>query len=184
MTSQLKVDRISPATGSEIIIDGFGGGEGSVIQLAKAVFPDQYSVATPLQSATPGYAIFPNVEVSITPKQEGSTFIVIFSGLVTHVSGKPSVHNIERSGTGISTILLDDYRSYGGSGNTASMVGWTSFGATSIHFDEPNTANTVTYKMTASAQDAGSSAYINFSGTVTAATARAVSRMMVMEVAG
>ena len=26
MTSQLKVDRISPATGSEIIIDGFGGG--------------------------------------------------------------------------------------------------------------------------------------------------------------
>jgi hypothetical protein len=28
MTSQLKVDRISPATGSEIIIDGFGGGGG------------------------------------------------------------------------------------------------------------------------------------------------------------
>ena len=26
MTSQLKVDRISPANGSEIIIDGFGGG--------------------------------------------------------------------------------------------------------------------------------------------------------------
>jgi len=28
MTSQLKVDRISPATGSEIIIDGFSGGGG------------------------------------------------------------------------------------------------------------------------------------------------------------
>ena len=30
MTSQLKVDRISPATGSEIIIDGFGGGVSNI----------------------------------------------------------------------------------------------------------------------------------------------------------
>ena len=32
MTSQLKVDRISPANGSEIIIDGFGGGGISSVQ--------------------------------------------------------------------------------------------------------------------------------------------------------
>lgn len=32
MTSQLKVDHISPATGSEIIIDGFGGGGLSSVQ--------------------------------------------------------------------------------------------------------------------------------------------------------
>jgi len=32
MTSQLKVDRISPATGSEIIIDGFGGGAIASVQ--------------------------------------------------------------------------------------------------------------------------------------------------------
>ena len=41
MTSQLKVDRISPATGSEITIDVFGGDEGSIIQtvLGKRILP-------------------------------------------------------------------------------------------------------------------------------------------------
>ena len=184
--STLKVNRIEPRTGDSVEIVGFEPSvtEGSVIQAVKAVFPDQYSVAPPLQTATPGYAAFPDVEISITPKQEGSTLIVIFSGLVTHGAGAASLHNIERSGTGTSTILLDDYRDYGGSGNTASMVGWSGIGGTSIHFDQPNTTNTVTYKMTASAQNSGSTAYINFTGIVNAGTARVVSRMIVMEVAG
>ena len=35
MTSQLKVDRISPATGSEIIIDGLGGGVSNIHMSSK-----------------------------------------------------------------------------------------------------------------------------------------------------
>ena len=45
MTSQLKVDRISPATGSEIIIDGFSGG-GKVLQVVQTVKSDTFTATS------------------------------------------------------------------------------------------------------------------------------------------
>ena len=183
--STLKVNRIEPRTGDTVEIVGFGGdGEGSIIQTVKARFPDYYSVAAPLQSANPGWLPFPGVELSITPKESGSIFIIIFSGFISHTSGSAGLTNIERSSPGVAGTLLDDYRDYGQTlGATASMFGWSGIGGTGIHYDEPNTTDEITYKVVASAQTSGSTVYLNYKGTNTAGSARAVSRMIIMEVA-
>ena len=162
---------------------GFGGGEGSIIQTVTARFPDYYSVAAPLQTANPGWLPFPGVELSITPKESGSIFIIIFSGNITHIAGAAGLTNIERSSPGVAGTLLDDYRDYGQTlGATASMMGWYTRGGTSIHYDEPNTTDEITYKMVASAQSSGSTVCLNYNGTNTAGTPRSVSKMIIMEV--
>ena len=179
--------KIGQSGGTVTLADGANavgfGGEGSIVQTVKARFPDRYSVAAPLQTANPGWAPFPGVELSITPKDSGSNFIIMFCGWFSHVSGSAGLVNIERSSLGVAGTLLDDYRDYGQTlGATASMVGWSSIGGTSIHYDAPNTTDEITYKVVASAQNAGTSVWLGYNGTNTAATSRAVSRMIIMEV--
>ncbi len=67
MTSQLKVDRISPANTSEIIIDGFSSG-GKVLQ---AVNYNQQVTAT----TTSGSYVDTGVELSITPTSSSSYIV-------------------------------------------------------------------------------------------------------------
>jgi len=61
MTSQLKVDRISPATGSEIIIDGFGGGGGAILQ------QKHITTTTDEVAGQVGYAVDTSLILDFTP---------------------------------------------------------------------------------------------------------------------
>ncbi len=66
MTSQLKVDRISPATGSEIIIDGF-----SAMQVVEETIPYDYNYSTTSESY-----IDIGLNLSITPEKANSKIII------------------------------------------------------------------------------------------------------------
>ena len=68
MTSQLKVDRISPANGSGIIIDGFGGG---AMQVVEETIP--YDIN---HSTTSGTYIDIGLNLSITPEKANSKIII------------------------------------------------------------------------------------------------------------
>ena len=76
MTSQLKVDRISPATGSEIIIDGFSGGEGSIIQVKS------YSAEVSFSGTGDS-----SLSVSITPSNVSSKIFITATLAHTSSSG-------------------------------------------------------------------------------------------------
>jgi len=107
MTSQLKVDRISPATGSEIIIDGFGGG-GKVLQVISTTKTDIWS-----SSLTVGAeADVTGLNVSITPSSTSSKILIMAS-----VNG----HNGSEGGLGFliteSGTMIEPPDSAGNKGN-------------------------------------------------------------------
>ena len=80
MTSQLKVDRISPATGSEIIIDGFeSGGFGKVLQVV-AESTNVYSSTTSTTDWVPT-----GLEATITPTSINSKIFIIVTCCVASI---------------------------------------------------------------------------------------------------
>jgi hypothetical protein len=72
MTSQLKVDRISPATGSEIIIDGFDAP-------AKSILQQKYISTTVDEVATGPAYIATSLRIDITPTDETSKMFISLS---------------------------------------------------------------------------------------------------------
>ena len=72
MTSQLKVDRISPATGSEIIIDGFATG-GRIVNTGYASDVDKIS----LVSRTVNHKVFEWTIDKVDPKNKVMCTVVV-----------------------------------------------------------------------------------------------------------
>ena len=84
MTSQLKVDRISPATGSEIIIDGFGGGK--VLQYAISAYTAQPSTTSVIDTDGSVPQNSEGIEIltaTITPTSESSKLLIEFDAPFT-----------------------------------------------------------------------------------------------------
>ena len=107
MTSQLKVDRISPATGSEIIIDGFGGG-GGVSNIHMSSCNDNFSLVSGVWTR-----VMHNVNFANNPNFNSTT------GVYTVGTGEAglyfanfncNVHSVTNGGTGpcMSGIYVND----------------------------------------------------------------------------
>ena len=183
MTSQLKVDRISPATGSEIIIDGFGGGEGSIIQTV--FFESEDLLSATGAEGWPNYTVFPGFEISITPKKSDSTLIVTFAGTYVHTQALASVMNILRTGLGVPDKFLhipENIVTFPAIGTTSVGLGYL---ATTVGYDKPNTTQEVKYSITSTVSlgNGGSIAYLNktqeYAGT---GYSQSASRLIVQEV--
>jgi len=102
MTSQLKVDRISPATGSEIIIDGFEvGGGGKVLQLQSAELAgsDDSTISTSY--------IDTGLNISITPTASTSKIIVVANTIAYAVASSKSQFSARLIDNGSSTVLCE-----------------------------------------------------------------------------
>ena len=136
MTSQLKVDRISPATGSEIIIDGFGGGK--ILQVVSVYFPLEASVGPN------GVLIKTAVKVSITPSSSSSRVLLhMNSGAWTASLDRALVTGFFRD----NTLLVGS----GGYYRSADMWGPHS----TSWLDSPNTTSEVTYTLGVDAEGGG-----------------------------
>ncbi len=94
MTSQLKVDRISPANTSEIIIDGFSGGK--VLQVVQAEKTDVFS------SSGKTFVDVAGLSLNITPSSTSSK-IIIMASIIASSNMRYSVFNLFRNSTHIST---------------------------------------------------------------------------------
>jgi len=91
MTSQLKVDRISPATGSEIIIDGFD-------VPAKSILQQKYISTTVDEVAGSAAYVSTSLRIDITPIDETSRmFISLSAGFAGDVESGVKGVRITRS---------------------------------------------------------------------------------------
>jgi len=93
MTSQLKVDRISPANGSEIIIDGFEpSGGGGVIQVK--------SYSASINFSGTGNT---SLSVAMTPSSASNKILILATLSKTSSSttgdGSPAFYGFKRNGT-------------------------------------------------------------------------------------
>ena len=134
MTSQLKVDSISPATGSEVIIGQSGGtvklaggatavgfGGGKVLQVVSSTKTAAQSIAT-----TAWTAIL-DLYVSITPSSTSSKILIIASVSAYRFGGIRLYRN--GSSLGITSAVSDD--------NTPSL----------LYLDSPATTSSTTYQV-------------------------------------
>ncbi len=144
MTSQLRVDRISPANTSEIIIDGFGGG-GKILQVVQAVKSETWSTLSTDQ------VDIPNLSASITPSSVNSKILV-----------QVDMHVGFESYSGVFHLLRDNEKIYAGDGglNRCGLFS-NSFPAisgdnspynilpvTANYLDNPQKDSSITYKIT------------------------------------
>ena len=131
MTSQLRVDRISPATGSEIIIDGFeSGGGGKILQVVSGYFPLEATVGVN------GALIQTAVKVSITPSSVNSRVMLHMNSGALNVADSGLMTGFFRG----NTLLEGSGSYYKADTNTyvAHSASWV---------DSPNTTSEVTYTL-------------------------------------
>ena len=121
MTSQLKVDRISPATGSEIIIDGLG-------EVGKVLQYDYQLHNTELQTASTDW-MDTGFELNFTPKSATSKLRITASLKVDSYktnsvrSGKSSFR-IWRDNSAVIEIERGSYRDMSVTNNNRGFTGW------------------------------------------------------------
>ena len=101
MTSQLKVDRISPANGSDIIIDGFSGGEGNIIQVVSKEKNDTFSTNSLIPDFGGQYVPIDGLTLSITPSSVDSKILISWMINVGTSDDYSAQCKIVRNGTAI-----------------------------------------------------------------------------------
>lgn len=101
MTSQLRVDRISPANGSEIIIDGFSGGEGNIIQVVSKEKNDTFSTNSLIPDFGGQYVPIDGLTLSITPSSASSKILISWMINVSTSADHSAQCKIVRNGTAI-----------------------------------------------------------------------------------
>ena len=194
--SELKVNKISPATGTAFALGdsgdtftvpsgativnsgtatGFGGG-GKIGQVLQAVKTDTSSITTSAYSDISG------LSVAITPAATTSKILVLVDVKTT---GDDSIHSVMlvRGSTEIYKAAAA-----GGSAKVSSGPVYTSNasnmqGIPLIYLDSPSTTSATTYKLQLSVDSAGGNqAYVNRSRLDGASATRCASSITVMEI--
>ena len=120
MTSQLKVDRISPATGSEIIIDGFSGGK--VLQY------DYQLQNTELMTTSTDW-MDTGFELNFTPKSATSKLRItaslkLDSSYTSSIRSGKTFFRIWRDNSAVIEIERGSYRNMSVNNHDRGLVGW------------------------------------------------------------
>jgi hypothetical protein len=133
MTSQLKVDRISPATGSEITIDGFGGDEGSIIQTVLGTCSVHMTTGS-------GDYVVTGLEATITPTKTSSKILVTWNIQGCSLDNGAFSPGLSRNGVVVYSVD-NPIASYG---YGISNLYW--YQGPFILLDEPNTTSACKYE--------------------------------------
>lgn len=194
MSSEVKVNKISPASGTSIVIgdsgdtvslgsgvsaSGFGGGK--VLQVVTVDKSDTYSLGT-----TGTWTDITGLSVAITPSSTSNKILVGINLSIGYSVASTNMFRITRDGTAISVGDSDGSR-------RQATVGWyPGVNSTAVHgnlsynyLDSPSTTSSVTYKVQANIENA--TFYLNRSGRDSNSASqdgRRTSNIVLMEIEG
>jgi hypothetical protein len=156
---------------------------GSVLQVLNAYKTDTQSFAP---SAT--FSDIVGLTLTITPTSSSSKFLIYFS--VSIGGGADATHGyvrINRNGTVIGQADTASNRTPASGTVVNTSVAGQTIPTTIMYLDSPATASSITYKLTATANNAGATIYLNRSSRDVDASGydgRGTSSLVVMEVKG
>lgn len=158
---------------------------GGVLQVVQAYKTDVQTIS----SGTPTFVDISGLSVTITPTSSSSKFLIMWS--VVMGNGTDASHGyvrLNRDGTAIALANAAGNRTTASSGIVNTAVAGQSLVTSNSYLDSPATASAITYKLTASNNNVGSSStFINRSSRDTDLTGydgRSTSSLTVMEIAG
>ena len=198
MSSELKTNKISPATGTALQIgdsgdtitipsgatltnSGSATGFGKVLQVVSMVKTDT-------ASTTSSTFVTTGIEVSITPSSTSSKVLVFANPVVSGDTGSATVGvQLNRDSTVIIQGDADGSRTRFSSGNIyADNGGYQGNNLPVIYLDSPSSTSALTYKIMYFSSNGSSSAYVNRprNDVDNIHYGRAASTITVMEIAG
>jgi len=158
---------------------------GGVLQVVQAYKTDTQTIS----SGTPTFVDISGLSITITPTSSSSKFLIMWS--VVMGNGTDASHGyvrLNRDGTAIALADAASNRTRASSGIVNTAVSGQTIPSTNVFLDSPATASAITYKLTASNNNVGSSStFINRSARDNDAAGydgRSTSSFTVLEIAG